>query len=94
MALARVVAFDGVTKARIEEIQREMGDSDRPDDVPATEIIMLHDPGAEKSLVIVFFDNEDDYARGDQALSSMPADDTPGTRTSVTRYDVAVRMTD
>jgi hypothetical protein len=28
---------------------------------------MVHDPEAEKSIVIVFFDNEDDYARGDAA---------------------------
>jgi hypothetical protein len=40
----------------------------------------------------VFFDNEDDYHRGDEVLSAMPADETPGRRTSVTKYDVAVRM--
>jgi hypothetical protein len=92
MALARVVAFDGVTKARAEELDREMREGDRPDDVPATEIVMLHDPDAEKALVILFFDSEDDYRRGDEALSAMSADDTPGTRTSVTKYDVAARM--
>jgi hypothetical protein len=43
--------------------------------------------------VVVFFDNEDDYRRGDAALSAMPAADTPGQRTSVTKYDVAIRMT-
>jgi hypothetical protein len=94
MAIARVVTFDGVDSNRMAEMQREMEGSERPDDVPATEIIVLHDPGADKSLVIVFFDNEDDYAKGDAALSAMPAADTPGKRTSVTRYDVAFRMTD
>lgn len=92
MALARVVAFDGVTQARVQELEREMREGGRPDDVPATEIVMLHDAEAEKSLVILFFDNEDDYRRGDEALSAMPADDTPGTRTSVAKYDVAVRV--
>ena len=94
MALARVVSFDGVNSDRIAEMKREMEGGERPDDVPATEIVVLHDPGADKSLVIVFFDNEDDYAKGDAALSAMPAADTPGKRTSVTRYDVAFRMTD
>ena len=94
MAIARVVTFDGVDSNRMAEMQREMEGSERPDDVPATEIVVLHDPGADKSLVIVFFDNEDDYAKGDAALSAMPAADTPGKRTSVTRYDVAFRMTD
>jgi hypothetical protein len=42
--------------------------------------------------VIVFFDTEDDYAQGDQTLSAMPAGDTPGRRASVSKYDVAVRM--
>ena len=57
-----------------------------------TEIVVLHDADAEKSLVIVFFENEEDYRRGDEALSAMPAGDTPGQRTAARRYDVAVRM--
>jgi hypothetical protein len=76
------------------EMQREIEGSERPDDIPAKEIVVLHDPDAEKSLVIVFFETEDDYRRGDEALSAMPAGDTPGRRTSVTKYQVAFRMAD
>jgi hypothetical protein len=94
MPLARVVSFDGVNSDRMAEMQREMQEGERPEDVPAREIIVLHDPEAEKSLVILFFDNEDDYRRGDEALNAMPAGDTPGRRTSVTKYDIAFRMTD
>jgi hypothetical protein len=94
MPLARVVSFDGVSSDRMAEMQREMEGSDRPDDVPAKEVVVLHDPEAEKSLVILFFENEDDYRRGDEALNAMPASDTPGQRTSVTKYQVAARMTD
>jgi hypothetical protein len=94
MPIARVVSFDGVNSDRMAEMQREMQEGERPEDVPAKEIIVLHDPEAEKSLVILFFDNEDDYRRGDEALNAMPAGDTPGRRTSVTKYDVASRMTD
>ena len=43
--------------------------------------------------MILFFATEDDYMRGDEVLSAMPADDTPGRRTSVTKYDVPIRMT-
>jgi hypothetical protein len=93
MALARVVAFDGVDRDRIEQLKREIEEGGRPDEIPATEIIVLHDADAEKSLVIVFFENEDAYGRGDDALNAMPASDTPGRRRSVTKYDVAVRMT-
>jgi hypothetical protein len=94
MPLARVVSFDGVSSERMAEMQREMQGSERPDNVPAKEIVVLHDPEAEKSVVIVFFDTEDDYQRGDAALSAMPAGETPGKRTSVTKYQVAFRMTD
>lgn len=94
MPLARVVSFDGVSSERMAEMQREMEGSERPENVPAKEIVVLHDPEGETSLVILFFETEDDYKRGDEALSAMPAGDTPGTRTSVAKYDVAFRVTD
>ena len=92
MALARVVTFEGVDKNRMDEMRGEMEGQERPEGVPATEIVVLHDAEAEKSLVIVFFDNEDDYRQGDEALNAMPVGDTPGRRTSVTKYEVAARM--
>lgn len=92
MALARVVTFEGVDKNRIEEMKREMEGQEQPEGIPATEIIVLHDAEADKSVAIVFFDNEDDYKRGDEALNAMPTADTPGRRTSVTKYDVPIRM--
>ncbi len=93
MALARVVSFDGVGKERVEQMQREIREGERPEEVPASEIVVLHDAEAERSLVILFFESEDDYRRGDEALNAMPASDTPGRRTSVAKYDVAIRMT-
>jgi hypothetical protein len=92
MALARVVEFDGVSSERIEQMKQEMSDGAPPEGVPASEIIVLHDAASEKSVVVLFFETEDDYRRGDEALNAMPAGDTPGRRTSVTRYDVATRM--
>jgi hypothetical protein len=71
-----------------------MREEDRPADIPAKEVIVLHDPEAEKSLVLLFFESEDDYRQADETLNAMPAGDTPGQRTSVTRYDVAIRMAD
>ena len=94
MGLARVVSFSGVNAEKMAEMQRDMQDSSRPDDVPAKEIVVLHDPEAEKSVVVLFFDNEADYERADTVLSAMPASDTPGQRTSVEKYEVAFRMTD
>ena len=92
MALARVVSFEDVSKDRIDELKGEMSQGQPPEGVPATEIIVLHDPDAEKSLVVLFFDTDDHYAQGDATLSAMPTGDTPGRRSSVGKYDVAVRM--
>lgn len=93
MALARVVTFDGVGTDRIEAIRSQIESGERPEGMRATEILILHDPGAEKSMAIVFFDSEEDYVAGDAILSAMPADETPGQRTSVSKYEVAIRMT-
>jgi hypothetical protein len=93
MALARVVTFEGVSKDRMEEMDREMREGEQPDGLGATEIVVLHDPEAEQSVVILFFETEDDYKRGDEMLNAMPAGDTPGRRASVTKYNVATRMT-
>ena len=92
MAIARVVTFDGVSKERMDEMDREMRDGQPPEGFPSAELVVLHDPEAEKSLVIIIFDSEDDYRKGDEILSAMPAGDTPGQRTSVTKYNVATRM--
>ena len=93
MALARAVTFEGVDRDRMAELSNEIETDPRPEDIPATEILMLHDEAANTSLVVLFFENEDDYARGDAALNAMTPGDTPGRRTSVTKYTVAGRMT-
>ena len=93
MALARVVSFDGVSSDRIAEMQRDMQDEGQPEGLNATEIVVLHDEAAERSLVVVFFDNEDDYRKGDEILNAMPAGDTPGRRSDVAKYRVVHRMT-
>lgn len=91
MALARVVTFEGVDSDRMQQMSSEMESGQPPEGMPPAEVVVLHDPDSSKSLAIVFFENEDDYRRGDEFLGSMPTQDTPGRRTSVTRYEVAVR---
>jgi hypothetical protein len=91
MPLARVVTFDDVPQERVAQMKQEIESGERPEGLPATEMMLLYDADAQKSMAIVFFDNEDDYKKGDEFLGSMPRGDTPGQRTSVTKYDVAVR---
>ena len=93
MALARVVSFDGVDSDRIAQLKTEIEGGEQPEGMNASEMLLLHDPAADQALAIVFFENEDDYQKGHEILDAMPASDTPGQRTAVTKYDVAVRMT-
>jgi hypothetical protein len=91
MALARVVSFEGVSADRIADLKSRIESGDPPEGMPPAELMILHDPQGEKSLAIVIVDNEDDYQKAHEILDSMPGPDTPGTRASVTKYDVAVR---
>jgi len=93
MAFVRVVSFDGVSKERMAELARNVNEGERPENLPATEMLLLHDPDSEKALALVFFDNEDDYRQGHETLDAMPTDDTPGSRTAVAKYEVAARVT-
>ena len=94
MAYARAVIFEDVDENRIDDLKRRLQEEERPEDIPATEIVLLYDAEARRSLVLVFFETEDDYRQGDAALSAMDPGDTPGRRTSVTKYEVAVRRSE
>ena len=92
MAIARVVEFDGVSRDRMQELRSRMESGEPPEGMPDSELLVLHDPAAEKSIVVLLLDSEDDYQKADQVLQSMPSEDTPGQRTSVRKMDVAMRM--
>lgn len=91
MAFARVVSFDGVSSDHMAEMTARMQQGEPPEGLDATELLLLHDPDGEQALAVVFFADEDAYRRGHEVLDAMPADDTPGRRSSVTKYTVAHR---
>jgi hypothetical protein len=91
--LARAVTFEGVDSERMAKMRQEMEGGQPPEGLEPKELLVLHNPDAQQSLVLVFFEDEEAYRRGDEILSSMDPGDTPGRRTSVTRYDVALRQT-
>jgi hypothetical protein len=93
MAIARVVTFEGVSADRMRELREGMESGEPPEGMPKSELIVLHDPEAQRSTAIVIFDSEEDYQRGHEILDSMPSENTPGQRTSVTKHDVAIHMT-
>ena len=93
MTFARVVQFEGVPTDRMLQMKEQIEQGEQPEDIPASEIMLLHEPETEKALAILLFDTEDDYRTGDAALNAIDRGDTPGSRTGVTRYTVAVHRT-
>jgi hypothetical protein len=92
MAIARVVSFEDVSSDRMTQLQRRLEEGETPEGMPSVEMLVLHDADGGRALVVQLFESEDDYRRGEEALSAMPAGDTPGRRAAVSRYDVAARM--
>ena len=92
MGLARVVSFDGVGAERIAQMKSEM-QGDPPEEIDASEMVVLHDAEGERAIAILFFDSDEAYMRADAFLDAMPTGDTPGRRTSVEKYDIAIHMT-
>jgi hypothetical protein len=91
VAYARVVSFEGVEQSRMDELKQQIEQDERPEGIPATEIVVLYDREGGKSLAIVFFDSEEDYRTGDETLNAMDPSGTPGRRTSVDKYEVLVK---
>ena len=90
MAVARVVSFDGVNSDRMAALKSEIESGEQPEGLNATEMLLLHDPGADQALAIVFFDNEGDYQKGDEILGGMDTQrhagySGPGSRSTTSR---------
>jgi hypothetical protein len=74
------------------EMRQQIESGDPPEGMPSSELVVLHDPQAETSLVLLLVESEEDYNKADEILGAMPAPETPGRRSSVKKYDVAMRM--
>ena len=72
MAVARVVSFEGVDSDRMAALKSEIEDGERPEGIPATRDDDPPRSRGREAIAIVFFDNEDDYRKGDEILSAMP----------------------
>lgn len=88
---ARVVRFTDVTPERIAEIKARIAENDGPPEgVDSTGMKLLHDSAQSTAIFIGFFATEDAMQKADEVLENMDSADTPGTRASVDRCEVAV----
>jgi hypothetical protein len=93
MAFARVATFEGITAEHLDALRQRIEEQGQPDGMKATDLLFLHDPDAGKTISIVLFDSAEDYEQGSAILDGVARGDAPGQRTSVDRYEVAIRMT-
>jgi hypothetical protein len=93
MAYARVATFDGVTAEHLDGLRKRIEEDGQPEGMNATEFLFLQNPDSGKTLSIILFDSAEDYEQGSAILDGVNRDDAPGQRTSVDRYEVAIRMT-
>jgi hypothetical protein len=90
---ARVVRFSDVTAEHADEIAAQIKSGEGPPPgVPAKGIKMIYDADSSTSVVVVFFDSEDDMKTGGEALEAMDTSETPGTRVSVDTGEVKAEM--
>jgi hypothetical protein len=85
----RVVRFTDVDPDRVEKLVSEIDESEGPPEgIKATALQILLDRDQRTSVVLQFFDNEQDMRDSEAAFDSMDASDTPGSRTSVDRAEM------
>jgi hypothetical protein len=94
---ARVATFEGGDPEQVQQmvamINKEAG-SGPPDGVPATGLLILHQPAQGKVVAISLFETEADLKQGDATLSAMdpPVPGGMGNRSSVEMYEVPVKF--
>lgn len=93
---ARVVRWQGAEADAVRETAAQISsDADQgpPEGVPAKGFLLLHDADGGNVMGITFFETEEDYRRGDQAMNEI---DPPGAgfgqRVSVDKYEVAFEV--
>ena len=86
---ARVTTFEGGSADALRAASKQVNSSSGPPPgVPAKGFTMLIDTESGRSMGIVLFESEDDYATGDAALSAMSPSEDGGHRVSVEKYEV------
>ena len=91
---ARVVRFTDVDSDHFDERIGAVEESGPPVDIPATGIRLLHDADQRTAVVIQLFETADDMAAAEGPLDAMDSSDTPGTRASIDRCEVKLKLGD
>jgi hypothetical protein len=95
---ARVAKWEGADPKALEESAAQIraqteAEGGPPPGLPAKEFLLLHDTAGGQAIGITLFETEEEYRQGDEMLNSMsPPGEGMGTRVSVDKYELAVRV--
>jgi hypothetical protein len=87
---ARVVRFTDVDSSTIDRIKSDVENNDPPEGMPPTKLQIVLDPGQNTAAVIQTYGSEADMQKADEIMNAMDSSDTPGTRVSVDKGEIAV----
>lgn len=88
---ARVVRFTDVSSEAIANIVSRIEANDGPPEgVESTGMKLLHDSDQSTAVFIAFFADEEKLRAADAIFEQMDSGDTPGTRASIDRCEVAI----
>ena len=89
----RVVRFTDVQADHFKTLIAQINEADGPPPgVPTTGLQVLYDEAQGTAIVLQMFNTADDLKVGEAAFDSMDAGETPGTRVSVDRCEVALEL--
>ena len=90
----RVVRFSDVSADRMDEIETRVNESGGPPEgVKTTGLKILYDKDQGTAVVLQSFETAEDMAAAEEVFDSMDASDTPGTRASIDRCEVKLKLT-
>ncbi len=90
---ARIVRFTDVDPDHLAKRTAEAEAREGPPvDIPAKSVQICHDPDQRTAVVIQLFETAGDMAAAEAALEAMDPGDTPGTRASVDRCEIAADL--
>ena len=85
----RVVRFTDVDPDRVKQLVEQIDANEGPPEgVKATGLQILLDEDQRTSVVLQFFDSEQDMRDSEAAFDSMDSSETPGSRASVDRCEL------
>ena len=86
----RVVRFTDVTAERVESLVAGIDESGPPPGVSIKKLQLVFDEAQDTTVILQYFDTEEDLRTGAETFAAMDPSETPGSRASVDTGELKV----